>query len=106
MKSWGKIGSELTAIATQHRLTYGLNRSPTLAARQNVLKGLFNTISHCSIWSETGRYSPSLVAVKPCRKDAVKICAGADEQQNHKEERLKLEDSEHGGGRVCVVPKL
>lgn len=30
----------LTAIATQHRLTYGLSRSPILAARQKVPRGL------------------------------------------------------------------
>ena len=34
--------SELTAIATQHKLTYGLNLSPTRAALQNVPSGLYD----------------------------------------------------------------
>jgi hypothetical protein len=39
----------LTAIATQHKLTYGLNLSPIRAARQNVPNGLNSRISTPSV---------------------------------------------------------
>jgi hypothetical protein len=35
---------KLTAIATQHKLTYGLNLSPTRAALQNVPSGLYGLV--------------------------------------------------------------
>lgn len=37
----------LTAIAAQHKLTYGLSRSPILAALQNVPSGLSPSVSTC-----------------------------------------------------------
>lgn len=41
---------------------------------------------------------PSFVGIKPFWKYAVQICAGADEQQDHEEESLELENPEHCDG--------
>lgn len=70
-------------MAMQQRLTYGLNRSPIRAALQNTLITLQN---HKYLdgreYSWTGRYSPILVLVHQRRKDIVRVCASADEEEN------------------------
>lgn len=37
---------------------------------------------------------PILIPVQESRKDSVQVCAGADEEQDHEEEGLELEDAE------------
>lgn len=46
---------------------------------------------------------PRLIPIKPCRKDAVEICAGADEEEHDQEEGLEFEDAEHGGWTSPLV---
>jgi hypothetical protein len=40
------------------------------------------------------RNVPILIPVQESREDAVQVCAGADEEQDHEEEGLELEDAE------------
>jgi hypothetical protein len=61
-----------TAIATQHKLTYGLSLSPIRAARQNVPRGLHDLISKVhNLRCDESVYSPSLIPVEPCREHSV-----------------------------------
>lgn len=39
---------------------------------------------------------PGLVPVQKCREDAMKVCAGADEEEDDEKEGLELEDAELG----------
>jgi hypothetical protein len=43
-----------------------------------------------------GIYSnvPILIPIQESREDSVQVCAGADEEQDHEEEGLELEDAE------------
>lgn len=93
---------ELTAITTQHMLTYGLSRSPTRADFQNIPKILHQrTISlpviflHPGCASSGGRL-PILVPVHDPRHYRVRIAARADYQENHEKQRLKVEKSRLG----------
>lgn len=38
---------------------------------------------------------PRFIAIEPCRKDAVEICTGADEEKDDQEKGLEFEDAEH-----------
>ena len=51
-----------------------------------------------SLVNVLGRYAPRLVPINPRGKDAMKVSAGADEEQHDQEEGLELEDAEHDGG--------
>lgn len=51
---------ELTAIATQHKLTYGLNLSPTRAALQNVPSGLYSLSDLVSLFHDDCRLNAFL----------------------------------------------
>jgi hypothetical protein len=64
----------LTAIATQHKLTYGLNRSPIRAARQNVPRGLHHPISEVlklrdqgCVFAHPALFRSSHAGKTPCR---------------------------------------
>jgi len=37
---------------------------------------------------------PILIPIQESREDSVQVCAGADEEQDHEEEGLELEDAE------------
>ena len=45
---------------------------------------------------------PRFVPIEPSGKDSVKICAGADEEQDDHKEGLELEDAEHFCG-ICLL---
>lgn len=52
---------------------------------------------------------PRLVTIQPGWKDAVDICAGANEKEHDQKERLEFEDAEHGGGggsKWCLRPGI
>ena len=114
---------ELTAIATQHKLTYGDNLSPILANFQNMPRNLcldtnqpqFSTaviyssariVLHaypCSFgnpgWPE-GKSVPFLVPVHRPGKCSVYVCGRADEEKDDEEEGVKVKKS--GLLKVCI----
>ena len=44
----------------------------------------------------TAKYLPCFVAIQKGGKDAVEVCAGADEEEDNHEEGLELQDAELG----------
>jgi hypothetical protein len=38
--------------------------------------------------------APILISIQKCREHAVQVCASANEEQYHEEQRLELEDAE------------
>lgn len=105
-------------MAMQHKLTYGLRRSPTRAALQKMpvtlhavndtplKQGLtvklvdeLRAVEHfqqCKGESGGGMRSkhdiPVLVPVHQSRKDIVRVGASADEEEDDQEKRLKVEE--------------
>lgn len=72
-KRHSHVHVSLTAIATQHRLTYGLSLSPIRAALQNVPSGLESHVRlslHLK-YSRSALDIPMLISVQESREDAV-----------------------------------
>ena len=91
-------------MAKQHRLTYGLSRSPIRAARQNVPRGLCVSLYQHSITSCAAKagpdHSPRFVPVQGCWEDTMQIRACADEEKHNKQQCLELEYAELQDGLV------
>lgn len=87
----------LTAIRTQHILTYGLSRSPTRANFQNIPKRLHRirellVISFPPLLRLDIECLPILVPVHDPGHYRMSIRAGANKQEDHQEQRPKVEE--------------
>lgn len=81
-------------MTTQHKLMYGLKRSPTLANFQKMPMKLPNDQHSrhpaCVLWRAS--FLPVLVSVHHGGYELVDVCACADEQEDDEEERLEVEE--------------
>lgn len=91
-------------MTTQHKLMYGLKRSPTLANFQKMPMKLpidqHSRHEACALCRAS--FLPVLVSVHHGGYELVDVCACADEQEDDEEERLEIEE----GGLAGLVSIL
>lgn len=97
-----RVGTELTAIRTQQMLTYGLSRSPIRAHFQKIPNILVREyISICNLTpnrlSTKGTPDiPVLIPVHDTGHYRMGIATGANNQEEHKKQRAKVEKGRLG----------
>ena len=92
----------LTAIITQHMLTYGLSLSPILAHFQkmpNILTQIWVSPGLRSENCEEDSNVPFTIPVHDFGESCMRISTCAYDEQEDKEQRLKVED----GGLLSVL---
>jgi hypothetical protein len=83
----------LTAKIIQHTLMYGLNRSPILAHFQNTPHTALQTSATTPVNSRGDCFHVRvLLSVHKSREELMAVCAGADEEEQHHEGRLEVEE--------------